>query len=76
MATQNCQESILYLEKFCDGFVGVGPGSEVERLSNADLVLDHKSYWIDNKNVGKDMFDHTYSQLVIKVPKVADFSFR
>lgn len=55
---------------------GIGPRSELNRLSSNDLVLNNEALWIDNNEVGRSMSDHSFSQMAFRVPNVPDFSFR
>lgn len=55
---------------------GIGPRSELERLSSDGLVLNGEELWVDNNEVGKGVSDHTYTQMSFRVPNVPDFTFR
>lgn len=56
--------------------LGVGPQSELKRLQRDNLVLNDESFWIINDEVGKNVHDHSFSQMTFQVPNVPGFAFR
>lgn len=57
-------------------YLGVGPQSELKRLQKDGLVLNSEQVWTFNEELGKNMHDHSFSQMTFQVPNVPDFAFR